>query len=169
MCDIQHAGVAGQAEISAARDQRPGGNAPTAPSPRAARDPARILRGMNTLLQPADEVLVSFGPTWYHPLGGRLFSEVSGGLNQMTIAKFEESIAGSSLRFASLRACTHQEASTFSQPLHARIYNSYCALPVNQTAVMTEMLEGVRRRCFYGTFPTVCAHTIGFYSAATFV
>lgn len=102
MCDIQHAGVAGQAEISAARDQRPGGNAPTAPSPRAARDPARILRGMNTLLQPADEVLVSFGPTWYHPLGGRLFSEVSGGLNQMTIAKFEELITGSPLRFASL-------------------------------------------------------------------
>ena len=95
-------------------------------------DPAGILRIMNTLLQPAGEVLVSFGPTWYHPLGGHLFSvfpwahlifseralirwrstfkadgatrfsEVAGGLNQMTIAKFEELIAGSPLKFASL-------------------------------------------------------------------
>jgi SAM-dependent methyltransferase len=95
-------------------------------------DPAGILRIMNTLLQPTGEVLVSFGPTWYHPLGGHLFSvfpwahlifsekalirwrstfktdgatrfsEVAGGLNQMSIAKFEELIAGSPLRFASL-------------------------------------------------------------------
>lgn len=95
-------------------------------------DPAGILHSMNTLQQPAGEVLVSFGPTWYHPLGGHLFSvfpwahllfsekalirwrstfktdgatrfsEVAGGLNQMTIAKFEELIAGSPLRLASL-------------------------------------------------------------------
>ena len=95
-------------------------------------DPAGILRIMNTLLQPTGEVVVSFGPTWYHPLGGHLFSvfpwahlifsekalirwrstfktdgatrfsEVAGGLNQMTIAKFEELIADSPFRFASL-------------------------------------------------------------------
>jgi SAM-dependent methyltransferase len=95
-------------------------------------DPAGILRGMNALLQPVGEVLVSFGPTWYHPLGGHLFSvfpwahlifsekalirwrstfkedgatrfsEVAGGLNQITIAKFGELIAGSPFRFASL-------------------------------------------------------------------
>jgi SAM-dependent methyltransferase len=95
-------------------------------------DPAGILRIINTLLHPTGEVLVSFGPTWYHPLGGHLFSvfpwahlifrekalirwrstfktdgatrfsEVAGGLNQMTIARFEELIAGSPLRFASL-------------------------------------------------------------------
>ena len=95
-------------------------------------DPAGILRCMNTLLQPAGEALISFGPTWHHPLGGHLFSvfpwahlifsekalirwratfkedgatrfsEVAGGLNQMTIAKFEELIAASPLRFASL-------------------------------------------------------------------
>ena len=94
-------------------------------------DPAGVLSIMNTLLQPAGEVLVSFGPTWYHPLGGHLFSvfpwahlifnekallrwrstfktdgatrfsEVAGGLNQMTIAKFEELVAGSPLKFAS--------------------------------------------------------------------
>jgi SAM-dependent methyltransferase len=95
-------------------------------------DPAGILRIMDTLLQPTGEVLVSFGPTWYHPLGGHLFSvfpwahlvfsekalirwrstfktdgatrfsEVAGGLNQMTIAKFEELVAASPLRLASL-------------------------------------------------------------------
>jgi SAM-dependent methyltransferase len=95
-------------------------------------DPAVILNSMNALLRPSGEVLISFGPTWYHPLGGHLFSvfpwahllfsekalirwrstfktdgatrfgEVAGGLNQITIAKFEKVIASSPLRFASL-------------------------------------------------------------------
>ncbi len=95
-------------------------------------DPAGVLHAMNTLLQPSGEVLVSFGPTWFHPLGGHLFSvfpwahlvfseralirwrstfktdgatrfnEVAGGLNKMTIAKFEELVADSPLKFASL-------------------------------------------------------------------
>jgi SAM-dependent methyltransferase len=95
-------------------------------------DPAEILRIMSALLEPAGEVLVSFGPTWYHPLGGHLFSvfpwahlifsekaligwrsrfkadgatrfgEVEGGLNQMTISRFKELVADSPLKFASL-------------------------------------------------------------------
>jgi SAM-dependent methyltransferase len=95
-------------------------------------DPEAILQSMSTLLRPAGEVLVSFGPTWYHPLGGHLFSvfpwahlifseqalirwrstfktdgatrfgEVAGGLNQMTIAKFEQLVAGSHLKFTDL-------------------------------------------------------------------
>jgi len=95
-------------------------------------DPGEILRIMDKLLQPAGEVLVSFGPTWYHPLGGHLFSvfpwahlifsetalirwrstfktdgatrfgEVAGGLNQMTIARFEKLVADSPLKFDSL-------------------------------------------------------------------
>jgi SAM-dependent methyltransferase len=95
-------------------------------------DPAGILQIMNSLLKPSGEVLVSFGPTWYHPLGGHLFSvfpwahvifsekalilwrstfksdgatcfrEVEGGLNEMTIAKFEKLISNSPFRFASL-------------------------------------------------------------------
>jgi SAM-dependent methyltransferase len=95
-------------------------------------DPAGILGSMTPLLRPGGEVLVSFGPTWYHPLGGHLFSvfpwahllftekalirwrstfktdgatrfgEVAGGLNQMTIAKFVKLIADSPFRFASL-------------------------------------------------------------------
>jgi len=95
-------------------------------------DPGEILRIMDKLLQPAGAVLVSFGPTWYHPLGGHLFSvfpwahlifsetalirwrstfktdgatrfgEVAGGLNQMTIARFEKLVADSPLKFDSL-------------------------------------------------------------------
>ena len=93
-------------------------------------DPAGILRIMDVLLKPGGEVLITFGPTWKHPLGGHLFSvfpwahlvfseqalirwrstfktdgatrfsEVAGGLNQMTIARFEELIARSPFRFA---------------------------------------------------------------------
>jgi SAM-dependent methyltransferase len=95
-------------------------------------DPAGVLRAMDESLQPTGEVLVSFGPTWYHPLGGHLFSvfpwahlifsekalirwrsdfktdgatrfsEVAGGLNQMTIRKFEALVEGSAFKFACL-------------------------------------------------------------------
>lgn len=95
-------------------------------------DPAGVLGTMNRLLQPTGEVLISFGPTWYHPLGGHLFSvfpwahlifsekalirwrstfkrdgatrfsEVAGGLNQMTIRKFEELIEGSAFKLTTL-------------------------------------------------------------------
>ena len=83
-------------------------------------DPETALQVMDSLLVPGGSVLVSFGPTWYHPLGGHLFSvfpwahlllkedalirwraqfktdgatkfgEVEGGLNQMTIRRFEQ-------------------------------------------------------------------------------
>jgi SAM-dependent methyltransferase len=97
-------------------------------------DPPLILRLMAGLIKPAGECLVSFGPTWYHPLGGHLFSpfpwahllfseraliewrsdfrsdgatrfaEVEGGLNQITIAQFERYVAESPLRFDSMTA-----------------------------------------------------------------
>lgn len=88
-------------------------------------DPAKILKLMHSLLKPGGEIIASFGPTWYHPLGGHLFSvfpwahllfseealirwrsdfkkdgankfsEVAGGLNQMTIRNFENLLASS--------------------------------------------------------------------------
>lgn len=90
-------------------------------------DPAAVLRAMALLLRPDGEALISFGPTWYHPWGGHFFSifpwahllfresallqwrstfkadgatrfgEVAGGLNQMTIARFEALVAASPL------------------------------------------------------------------------
>jgi SAM-dependent methyltransferase len=88
-------------------------------------DPASVLRQMRQLLKPDGVLLIEFGPPWYHPLGGHLFSvfpwahlifteqslirwradfksdgatrfsEVEGGLNQMTVRRFEELIAAS--------------------------------------------------------------------------
>ena len=82
-------------------------------------DPAAMLRLMRGLLKDGGAVVAAFGPTWYHPLGGHLFSvfpwshlvftetalmrwradfksdgarrfeEVEGGLNRMTLRRFE--------------------------------------------------------------------------------
>ena len=95
-------------------------------------DPASILRAMNALLRPAGEAHISFGPTWYHPLGGHLFSvfpwahlifsekaliqwrstfktdgatrfsEVAGGLNQMSIRRFEKLVESSDFELSQL-------------------------------------------------------------------
>lgn len=97
-------------------------------------DPAEILRTMATFLSPTGRVYVSFGPTWYHPLGGHLFSvfpwshllfseralirwrsdfkddgasrfsEVAGGLNQMTIRRFQSLVRASPLEFERFEA-----------------------------------------------------------------
>ena len=95
-------------------------------------DPAEILRIMRRLSKDDGCVLAAFGPTWYHPLGGHLFSpfpwahliltekslirwrsdfktdgatsfrEVEGGLNQMTIRRFQSIVAESDFEFAEL-------------------------------------------------------------------
>lgn len=95
-------------------------------------DPASVLENISRLLKPGGVVLASFGPTWFHPLGGHLFSvfpwahlvfsekalcrwrshfkkdgarrfaEVDGGLNQMTIARFERIVSESPLAVKSL-------------------------------------------------------------------
>lgn len=97
-------------------------------------DPAGVLRTMHSLLKPSGRVLACFGPTWYHPLGGHLFSifpwahllfseevlcqwrrnfksdgatrfcEVAGGLNQMTIGRFVRLVKQSPLQFESFEA-----------------------------------------------------------------
>lgn len=95
-------------------------------------DPAAILQRMSELLKPDGAVLAAFGPTWLHPYGGHLFSvfpwshlifteralirwrsdfkadgatrfgEVAGGLNQITIRRFERLVEDSPLRFEHL-------------------------------------------------------------------
>lgn len=114
-------------------------------------DPAEILRIMDALLKPSGEVLAAFGPTWYHPLGGHLFSvfpwahlvfsekalirwrstfktdgatrfnEVAGGLNQMTVAKFKALVAGSPLKFASLELVPIKKV----RPFHNRLTREF--------------------------------------------
>lgn len=97
-------------------------------------DPSSILDLMSSLLKDDGFVLLSFGPTWYHPNGGHLFSifpwshlvfteeaqirwrsdfkhdgatrfnEVAGGLSLLTIRRFVEVIEQSELRFDHFRA-----------------------------------------------------------------
>jgi SAM-dependent methyltransferase len=92
-------------------------------------DPAAILKKFDSLLAPQGCICVSFGPPWKHPLGGHLFSvfpwahlimsekallrwradfkadgatsftEVRGGLNKMTIARFEKIVEESKFQF----------------------------------------------------------------------
>ena len=94
-------------------------------------EPARVLEQMAANLAPPGYVLMSFGPPWLHPLGhhfplfpwahlvftersmmewrarfkddgAKTFEQCSGGLNRMTIRKFERLVARSPLTFASL-------------------------------------------------------------------
>jgi ubiquinone/menaquinone biosynthesis C-methylase UbiE len=37
-------------------------------------EPKLALDAMYRLLRPGGTLVASFGPTWYHPLGGHLFS-----------------------------------------------------------------------------------------------
>lgn len=97
-------------------------------------EPLAILNVMAGMLKPEGCILASFGPTWYHPLGGHLFSifpwahlvfteqalcrwrshirsdgatrftDVEGGLNQMTIRRFERIVRQSQLRVDRLEA-----------------------------------------------------------------
>jgi SAM-dependent methyltransferase len=110
-------------------------------------DPAGVLVAMHGLLGPGGRVRVSFGPTWYHPLGGHLFSvfpwahlvfteralirwrsdfksdgatrfrEVEGGLNGMTVRRFEKLIERSPLRFAAFEAVPIRKLRALAGPL----------------------------------------------------
>jgi SAM-dependent methyltransferase len=133
-------------------------------------DAAAVLETMATMLKPGGCVLASFGPTWFHPYGGHLFSvfpwahlvfseralcrwrshirkdgaqkfsEVEGGLNQMTIRRFRRIVASSRFNLDGLQAIPIHAA----RFLHNRITQEFltsvvrCKLslpiPVNQTA-----------------------------------
>jgi SAM-dependent methyltransferase len=97
-------------------------------------EPEAVLATMHGLLKPGGRLIVSFGPTWYHPLGGHLFSvfpwahlvftedalitwradfktdgatkfhEAAGGLNCMTISRFEQMVRNSPFVIESLEA-----------------------------------------------------------------
>lgn len=97
-------------------------------------DPNGMLRTMRKLLKDNGRVIVHFGPTWFHPYGGHLFSvfpwahllftenalirwrcdfrsdgasrfcEVEGGLNQMTIRRFRKLVSASDFEVESFEA-----------------------------------------------------------------
>ena len=129
-------------------------------------DPAAILRLWATMLRPGGKAFVSFGPTWLHPLGGhgfsifpwahllfpeeallrwrsdycddgaRRFHEVAGGLNGITIKRFEELVRQSAFRLGSFEAVPIRA----TRWLHNRLTREYltamvrCELVLARTA-----------------------------------
>ena len=117
-------------------------------------DPTAVLRTMSEILRPGGRVLVAFGPTWLHPLGGHLFSvfpwahliftepalirwrsrfkhdgatrfgEVEGGLNQMTIRRFRRLVADSPLRFESFEAVPIRRVRALANPITRELLTS---------------------------------------------
>ena len=110
-------------------------------------DPEEVLRTMSLMIRPSGRVLLAFGPTWLHPLGGHLFSvfpwahliftekalirwrsrlkpdgatrfaEVEGGLNQMTIRRFRQLVARSPLRFETFETVPIRRLRALANPL----------------------------------------------------
>jgi SAM-dependent methyltransferase len=109
--------------------------------------PDEVLAMMCHWLNPSGRVLAAFGPTWFHPLGGHLFSifpwahlifteaallrwradfksdgatrfrEVEGGLNQMTIRRFVRLVENSRLQFERLETVPIRGLRRFSWAL----------------------------------------------------
>ena len=117
-------------------------------------DPAEILKIMRGLLKPDGRVIAMFGPTWYHPLGGHQFSvfpwshllftekalirwrsdfkrdnatrfnEVEGGLNQLSINRFERIVAASDFEFESLEAVPIRKLRRFHNRLTREFFSA---------------------------------------------
>jgi 2-polyprenyl-3-methyl-5-hydroxy-6-metoxy-1,4-benzoquinol methylase len=117
-------------------------------------DPAGVLKKMQQLLKPGGVVYISFGPSWYHPRGGHLFSmipwahiifsekalirwrndvrndgatkfsEVEGGLNQMTIARFEQLVRGTSFKVEYIEAAPIRKLRFFHNRLTREFFTA---------------------------------------------
>ena len=125
--------------------------------------PAQVLEEMSRLLKPDGKVIVSFGPPWYHPKGGHFplfvwahllltekslmewrsrykhdgatrFHEVTGGLNQMSIRKFERLVANSPLRFESFETFEAVPVRA-ARALHSRLTREFFSSVVRSTLV----------------------------------
>ena len=116
-------------------------------------DPGHILQLMRGLVHDEGQALISFGPTWYHPIGGHgfsvfpwahllftewallrwradfkpdhatRFSEIDGGLNQMTVRGFEHLVAASDFEFESFEAVPIRKLHW----LHNRLTREFCS------------------------------------------
>jgi len=97
-------------------------------------DPTAALAEMRRLVRTSGRILIAFGPPWLHPLGGHLFSvfpwshliftesalcrwrrdfkddgaqrfhEVDGGLNKMTVRRFERLVERTGFQIDALEA-----------------------------------------------------------------
>jgi len=110
-------------------------------------NPEAVLQTMSRMLAADGRVIVAFGPTWFHPFGGHLFSvfpwshllftekaqirwratfksdgatrfhEVEGGLNQMTIRRFEQLVAASDFEFEDFNCVPIRKLKWLANPL----------------------------------------------------
>lgn len=117
-------------------------------------DPPTVLRVMRDAVGPDGRALVAFGPTWFHPLGGHLFSvfpwahlifteqalirwrasfkqdgatrfgEVEGGLNQMTIRRFRRIVGRSPFRFETFETVPIRRLGLLGNPLTRELFTS---------------------------------------------
>lgn len=117
-------------------------------------DPGHVLQIMRQLIKDNGRAIIMFGPTWYHPLGGHLFSvfpwahliftekalirwrsdfksdgatrfcEVEGGLNQMTIRRFERLVVDSEFEFESFETVPIRKLRFFHNQLTREFFSS---------------------------------------------
>ena len=141
-------------------------------------DPDKILRLMRRLLKPNGYLLTAFGPPWHHPYGGHLFSvfpwahliftesslirwrsdfktdgakrfhEVAGGLNGMTIRRWERLVAGSDFKCTSYELIPIRPA----KRLHCRLTREWLTslirarlAPCEPVLDSSDCLNAVRR------------------------
>lgn len=132
-------------------------------------DPAAILETMAKMLKPGGYVVASFGPTWYHPLGGHLFSvfpwahlifsekalcrwrshlrndgaqrfsEVEGGLSQMTIRRFEHLVEESPFRLDRLETVPIRAARKFHNRLTREFLTATVRCELSPRSSVTRM------------------------------
>jgi SAM-dependent methyltransferase len=122
--------------------------------------PDLVLEEMSRMLKPGGCVLFSFGPPWFHPKGGhfplfpwahlvltekalmqwrsrfktdgaRRFGEVTGGLNQMSLRKFERVVAGSPLKVETCEPVPIRAV----RPLHCGLTREFFTAVVRGTLV----------------------------------
>jgi SAM-dependent methyltransferase len=136
-------------------------------------DPAGILSLIHDLLKPGGRLLTCFGPTWYHPRGGHLFSvfpwahllfserallrwradfihdgatrfhEVRGGLNQMTVRRFERLVADSPFEVDALEALPIRALRSIACRLTREFTTSFVRVALRRPA---NVLEPSRER-----------------------
>lgn len=128
-------------------------------------DPGRILAAMASMLAPTGYVLMSFGPPWLHPKGhhfplfpwahlvfterammewrarfksdgAKKFGECLGGLNQMTIRKFESLVATSPLEAATCELVPIRSLRSIHSPLTSEFTTAVvrCRLRLRQSS-----------------------------------
>jgi hypothetical protein len=117
-------------------------------------DPDKILETMSHLVHPAGCVWIVFGPPWYHPRGGHLFSvfpwahliftestlihwrsefktdgasrfsEVEGGLNQMSVSRFKRIVKASPFCFDRIELIPIHALRWLANPLTNEFFTS---------------------------------------------